>query len=319
MRIAIFGTGGVGGYFGGRLAQAGNDVSFVARGAHVEAIRERGLTIWSPRGDAVVQPDVASDDPADIGPVDAVVVATKTFQLDEAAASMEPLLRDDTLVVPLLNGVEAPERLEAALPRGVVLGGLCRIIAYISEPGVITHVGGEPYVAFGARDDRLHPAAMKRIEELRDTFSDAGVSAEIPDDIRLAMWRKFLLVASWGALGAITRAPIGVIREHEETRALLIEAMEEIQAVATARDVAVDRSALDAALTFLDGLNPVSTTSMQRDVAEDRPSELEAWSGSVVRLGREAGVPTPVHRVVHHALIPWERRARGQAEFPEEG
>ena len=319
MRIAIFGTGGVGGYFGGRLAEAGYEVAFVARGKHLEAIRERGLSIRSPRGDAVVRPDVASDEPADIGPVDVVVVATKTFQLDEAAAAMDPLLRDDTLVVPLLNGVEAPDRLASSLPRGAVLGGLCRIIAYVAEPGVIEHVGGEPYVAFGATDDETGSRTEERIERLRDAFADAGVSVEVPDDIRVAMWRKFLLVASWGALGAITRAPIGVIREHEETRALLTEAMEEIRAVANARGADLDRSALAAALDFFDGLNPISTTSMQRDLAEGRPSELEAWSGAVVRLGAEEGVPTPVHRIAHHAMIPWERRARGAAEFPAEG
>ena len=318
MRIAIFGTGGVGGYFGGRLAEAGYDVSFVARGDHLAAIHEHGLTIRSPRGDAVVRPEDASDDPGDIGPVDAVVVATKTFQLDEAAAAMGPLLRDDTLVIPLLNGVEAPDRLASVLPRGIVLGGLCRIIAYVAEPGVIEHVGAEPYVAFGATDDGTRMRAGEPIETLRDAFADAGVSVEIPEDIRLAMWRKFLLVASWGALGAITRAPIGVIREHDETRTLLNEAMEEIHAVANARGVPLDRSALEAALGFFDGLNPISTTSMQRDLAEGRPSELEAWSGAVVRLGAEEGVDTPVHRVVHHAMIPWERRARGQVEFPGE-
>lgn len=318
MRLAIFGTGGVGGYFGGRLAKAGHDVSFIARGEHLAAIREGGLSIRSPRGDATIRAEVATDDPADIGAVDAVIVATKTFQLDDAANALTPLVREDTLVVPLLNGVEAPDRLRAALDRGIVLGGLCRIIAYIAEPGVIEHAGAEPYVAFGPTDAASARGAGTQVEALRAAFADAGVSVEVPDDIRLAMWQKFLLVASWGALGAITRAPIGVIRSEDETRALLIDAMEEILAVGRARGVALDRSALDAALGFFDGLPAGGTTSMQRDLAEGRPSELEAWSGAVVRLGAEEGVATPTHRVVHHALIPWERRARGEVEFPDD-
>jgi 2-dehydropantoate 2-reductase len=334
MRIAIFGAGGVGGYFGGRLAEAGQDVSFVARGAHLEAIRRDGLTIRSPRGDAVVRTAAASDDPAAIGPVDVVIVATKTFQLDEAAAALPPLLREDTLVVPLLNGVEAPERLGAKLDRGVILGGLCRILSHVAEPGVIEHVGAEPYVAFGRVDAAAasratasdagasrssDASASERITELHDAFAAAGVSVEVPGDIRAAMWSKFLLVASWGAIGALTRLPIGVIRSEPETRMLLTEAMEEILAVGNARGVALDRASLERALGFFDGLPPQGTTSMQRDIAEGRPSELESWSGAVVRLGEEAAVAVPTHRTVHHALIPWERRARGQLEFPADG
>lgn len=310
MHIAIFGAGGVGGYFGGRLADAGVRVSLVARGAHLEAIRARGLRIRSPLGDATVKPHDATDDPAEIGQVDAVIVATKTFQLDDAVAALPPLLRDDTLVVPLLNGVEAPARLRGGLERGEILGGLCRIISYVEEPGLIAHVGAEPYVAFGPLDGE----APADVHKLRLAFAEAGVSAEVPQDVRAAMWKKFLMVASWGALGALTRAPIGPIREQPETRALLQDAMEEVLAVANARGVALGRSALGDAIRFFDALPYDGTTSLQRDLAEGRPSELDAWSGSVVRLAGSE-VQTPVHQVAYGAMLPTERRARGEIQF----
>ncbi len=311
MRIAVFGAGGVGGYFGARLQQAGEEVAFVARGRHLEAIRADGLRIESPLGDAHLEV-VASDDPAEIGPVDVVLVATKTFQLDEAIDAIAPLVGETTLLVPLLNGIEAPDRLAAALPRGTVAGGLCRIVAFVAEPGAIRHIGVEPYLAVGLRDGGSDP----RVEALVAAARRAGVTAESPPDIETAMWRKFLMVVSWGAIGAVSRAPMGQLLAHPGTRALLREALDEIVRVAAARDVDLGGHAAADALAFYRTLPPDGTTSLQRDVAEGRPSELDAWSGAVVRLGGASGVETPVHRFVASALEPLERRARGEVSFP---
>ena len=312
MRIAIFGSGGVGGYFGGRLAQAGADVVFIARGEHLKAIRENGLRVESIAGDFVVRPAQASDDPAQVGVVDAVIVGVKAWQVPKAAEAIRPMVGSDTFVVSLQNGVEAPVQLAKALGDEHVLGGLCRIIASIVGPGHICHSGADPYIAFSEMDDR----PSDRVERLRRVFEQArGVTVEVPGDIQVALWRKFLLIAAWSGLGAITRAPVGVFRIQPETRPLLEQAMQEIFDVARAHGVALPPQAVSQTMTFMDGLPPEGTSSMQRDVMEGRPSELHSQIGAVVRLGEDGGVGTPLHTFIYHSLLPLERRARGELEF----
>ncbi len=241
MRIAVFGAGSVGGYFGGRLAQAGEDVVFIARGDHLKAIQREGLRVESIEGDFVVQPAQASDDPAAVGPVDAILVCVKAWQVPQAAEALRPMIGAETVVVPLQNGVEAPSQLEAVLGPDHVLGGLCRIMSSVVAPGHIRHAGIDPYVAFG----RLDKQQSHGIERLREAFSRAkGVRVEIPADIRVAMWRKFLLIAAWSGLGALTRAPIGLIRTQPETREMLQQALQEIHAVAVAHRVALPHEAI---------------------------------------------------------------------------
>ncbi len=308
LRIAVFGTGGVGGYFGARLAEAGHEVIFIARGAHLQAIRERGLRVESIAGDVHIAPAQATADPAAVGPVDVVLVATKAWQLPEAAQAMRPLVGERTMVVPLLNGVEAPDVLAQALGQGPVLGGLCKISAFKAEPGVIRHVGVTPEVVFGELDGR----PSERVERLRRAFAACrGVQVVVPENIRAAMWAKLTFIAAFSAVGAVTRAPAGVIRRLPETRRLLIQAMREIVSVAQALGVPLPDEAADQALAFTDGLEPHVTASMQRDILAGRSSELEAQTGAVVRLGRRAGVPTPVNEFLYAALLPQERRARG--------
>jgi 2-dehydropantoate 2-reductase len=309
MRIAVFGAGGVGGYFGGRLAQAGEAVTFIARGEHLRAIRERGLRVDSLLGDFVVQPAHATDNPAEVGPVEAVLVGVKAWQVREAAEAMRPLVGPETFVVPLQNGVEAPDELAAVLGREHVLGGFCRIIALIAGPGHIRHAGGQPYIAFGELDNRR----SERVERLRAAFSRAlGLTVDVPADIRAAMWEKFLTIASFSGVGAVTRAPIGIIRSLPETREMMVGVMREIIAVANARGIPLGEDAVQRALAFRDGLPPESTASMQRDIMEGRPSELEWQNGAVVRLGREVGVETPLNAFIYHSLLPQELRARGK-------
>jgi len=313
MRIAVFGSGGVGGYFGGRLAQAGEDVVFIARGKHLQAMREKGLEVESILGDFVVKDIDASDDPARIDPVDVVLVAVKSWQLPEAARTMRPLVGPATLVVPLQNGVEAHQQLAAELGSGVVVAGLCGLISIKAGPGRIRHTGTTPFIRFGELDNR----PSERLERLERAFSRAsGLTVEIPTDIYAALWRKFLLVTSWGSLGAVTRAPIGVVREQPGSRRLLEQAMREIYQLARARRVALSPEVATETMAFFDALPAGGTTSMQRDILAGRPSELEAQTGAVVRLGRQAGVDTPLFSFIYHALLPLELRSRGRLDFP---
>ena len=312
MKVAIVGAGGVGGYFGGRLAQAGEDVVFITRGEHLRAITSRGLRVDSINGDFRVDPARATDDPATVGEVDYILVAVKSWQLRDAIETMRPLVGDKTSIVPLLNGVEAPDQLSRVFGAERVLGGLCSVISMIAGPGHISHFGAHPQITFGELDH----GTSERGERLRNAFSRAeGVQARIPEDIHVAMWNKFLLIAPWGGLGALTRAPIGVARSLPETRALLEHAMEEIYLLAQARKIAMGQESIRQAMAFLDNMPYEGTASMQRDIMAGRPSELDAQNGAVVRLGKEAGAATPVNGMIYASLLPLEMRARNELHF----
>lgn len=309
MRITVFGTGAVGAYFGGRLAEAGHDVAFVARGATLDALRTRGLRVTSPEGDFTISPVRASDRPTDLGPTDAVLVGVKAWQVPDAARAVGPLIGLGTFVVPLQNGVEASDQLVAALGPERVLGGLCRIIARIASPGEVRHEGAEPYVGFG----ELPGGVSERARRLQSAFAGArGLTAEALADVRTEIWRKFLFISSVSGLGAVTRATIGPLRSLPETRDLLRRMMEEVRELAAAHGVALAPDTVAETLAYTDTLPPEGTTSMQRDIVAGRPSELEAQSGAVVRLGREKGIRTPVHDLVYRCLLPQERAARGE-------
>jgi 2-dehydropantoate 2-reductase len=303
MRIAVFGTGGVGGYFGGRLAQAGEDVTFIARGIHLEAIKDRGLWVESINGNFHVDLTMAFDNPEKVGAVDVVLVATKAWQVPEAAQQMKPLVGSETVVVPLENGVSAPDELAAALGREHVLGGLCRISAFIGGPGLIKHVGVQPYIAFG----ELGGEKSERVERLYEAFSRCqGLKVEVLADIEAAMWDKFVFIAAASGVGAVTRQPMGVYRSVPESRALLLAALEETTALARARGVHLPDDEAQKTLAFIDSSAPGIMASMQKDIMEGRPSELEAQNGTVVRMGRELGVPTPTHEFIYASLLPGE-------------
>jgi 2-dehydropantoate 2-reductase len=314
MRIGVYGTGGVGGLFGGKLALAGEEVVFLARGRHLAALRARGLRLLLPEGERSIplSPATATDDAAAMAGVEVVLLGVKTWQLEEAAHALAPHLAPDAFVVPLQNGVEAAATLVRILGAGRVVGGLCGTISFVEAPGTIRSLGTANFVRLGELDRR----PSQRGDRLRAAFERAGVAAEIVADIEVALWEKFLFVVSVGGLGAATRAPIGVLRALAETRELLARAMAEIEAVGRARGVALPADPVAKALGFVDRLTPEGTSSLQRDLAAGRPSELEAWNGAVVRLGREAAVPTPVHDVLYRCLLPLELRARGRLEFP---
>jgi len=310
MRIAVFGTGGVGGYFGGRLAEAGHSVAFLARGAHLDALRRDGLIVESVAGDFTVRPAEAAALPAEVGPVDAVLVGVKAWQVREAAAALGPLLGPDTFVLPLQNGVEAADELSETIGRARVVGGLCRIMAFVAGPGRIRHPAIPPRIEFGEWDGRTSP----RVSALREAFASArGATATVPADISAAIWEKFLFIAPVSAVGAVTRVPVGSFRAVAQTRALLEEAMREILALARARGVALGGDALARTLAIIDGMPAEATASMQRDILEGRPSELEYQTGAIVRLAAAAGLPVPASAYLYASLLPSERRARAAA------
>ena len=311
MKIAVFGSGGVGGYFGGRLAQASNDVTFIARGEHLRALAAAGLRVESTLGDFNVYPARATDDPAQLGTVEVVIVGVKAWQVDEAADSIGPLIGRETVVLPLQNGVEASDQLAAKLGREHVLGGLCRIVSYVVGPGHIRHPGFAPFVAFGEVDNRV----SERVHRLQDVFLQAGIETSIPSNREAALWNKFLFIAAFSGVGAVTQAPAGVIRQLPQTRGMVESAMREIHTVASARGISLGENAINEAMANIDGLPEHATSSMQRDIMAHRPSELESQNGAVVRLGRETGVATPVNSFIYESLLPLELSARGEIEF----
>lgn len=313
MRVAVFGTGGVGGYFGARLASVGVDVVFIARGEHLEAIRTSGLRLESVLGDALVHPARASDSPADVGQVDVVLLGVKTWQVPEVAEDLRPLIGPETFVVPLQNGVETPAWLADQFGVQHVVGGLCGVFSFIVGPGHIRHIGGGTYIKFGELDN----TKTERVGRFRDAFEEAGVNVEVPEDIHAALWDKFMLVVPFGGLGAVTRAPIGVLRTVPETRKLMKQGIEEIYRVALARGIQLPNDVVEEKIALVDSATPGGTTSLQRDIAAGRPSELEAWTGAVVRLGAEADVDTPLHAFLYGCLLPLEQRARGELTFPD--
>ena len=315
MRIAMYGSGGVGGYYGARLQEAGNDVVFIARGSHLHAMRTRGLQVSSIKGDVTLARVQATDDPGSVGVVDAVFLAVKTWQLQDAVPGLRSMVGPNTVVVPLLNGVEAADELVQALGPRPVLKGLTKILSFLDEPGHIRHLGAEPTITFGEMDSR----PSERTAQLLETLQDAGIRAIVPDDIDAALWEKFVFVVSVGGVGAVTRAPIGQIRADPRTRAMQRAAMDEIVALAAARGVSLPADVVDRSMGFIDGLPEGGSASLQRDLAAGRPSELEAWNGAVVRLGEASAVPTPVHGFIYTTLAVTERKNRGEAEFSVPG
>ena len=309
----MLGSGGVGGYFGGRLAQAGHEVIFLARGRHLEVLKTRGLQVNSCDGDFAISPVKATSNPEEIGPVDLVMVAVKSWQLGELLPSLQPLLGKDTMIVPLLNGVSAPGQLAAAVGSHRVLGGLCKIVAFIQEPGTICHGGFSPYLALGELDGER----SARVDSLYQTLSRvAGMTVEVPSDISAAMWNKFLFVASLGGVGALARAPAGILRTTPQTRELIKNAMGEIEALAARKGIDVGPGAVENAMAILDRLPEDGMASMQRDIMAGRPSELDGQTGAIYHMAVESGCPCPIHATIYRSLVPLERKARGLLNFP---
>jgi 2-dehydropantoate 2-reductase len=298
LRIAVMGSGGVGGYLGGRLAAAGQDVTFVARGAHLAAIRAHGLALRSALGDALIRPAQASDDPGAIGPVDLVIFAVKLYDTEAAAEATRPLVGPDTGVVTVQNGVDSAELLARALGRDHVIGGVAQIASVIDEPGVIRHTGTMASFVFGELDG----TRSERVAALAAALQAAGVEHRVSADIQRDIWDKMAFLATFAGLTALMRLPIGPIREDAETRAMLREGLAEAFAVARARGIALPDDFVERTLSRCDRLPYEMKSSMLQDLERGRRLELPWLSGAIVRLGQELGVPTPIHAFITTAL-----------------
>ncbi len=298
MKIAIFGAGGVGGYYGARLAAAGEDVHFIARGAHLDAIRTHGLRVGGVNGDVRVQPAQATGDPAEIGPVDLVMVAVKLYDTEAVAAACPALLGPETAVVSFQNGVTAADTLAAALGAERVFGGLTYILATIEQPGVIAHVGEMAKIRFGELDG----TRTARVEELEAACLGADIDAAVSDDITIDLWIKFAFLAPASGVTSLVRLPLGPIRADPDTRAMLSAAMEETVAVAHARGIQLPGDLAERHMAMVDGLPGTMGSSMLHDLTHGKRLELSWLSGTVARMGREAGVPTPTHDTIVTAL-----------------
>lgn len=309
MKIAVMGTGGVGGYFGAQLAAAGLDVAFIARGRHLAAIRERGLKLVSPGGDKLIRPAKASQEAGELGPVDVVLFATKLWDVESAGQACRPLIGPETAVISLLNGIDSEERLIPLLGPAHVVGGVAYISAAIAEPGVIQHFAMTPGIAFGELDGRR----SARLEAFHRAATAAGISATYSEEIQGLIWDKFVFLASMAGVTALTRRPVGPIRAHPGMRRLLGDAIEEVIAVgrATGAPVSVARAQL---MAMIDGMGPGTKASMLMDLEKGNRLEVDWLSGAVVRVGEAVGVETPVHRAIAAALAPFaEGRAGGGA------
>jgi len=311
MRIAVFGSGGVGGYFGGRLALAGEDVTFIARGEHLRAIQSKGLTVDSLNGDFVVYPTKATAEVNEVGPVDLVIVGVKAWQVPEAARAMKSLVGPETTVLPLQNGVDAVPQLTAELGQDAVIGGLCKIVSFVVAPGHIRHAGFAPSIVIGELDDQR----TGRIQTIEATLNHAGLETTIATDINVALWTKFLFIASFSGVGAIANAPAGTLRTDPELRAQMLRAMEEIYALAHARSIQLPSNSIEIVMAGVNALPEDATSSMQRDIAVGKPSELESQNGAVVRMARESGIQVPTHELIYTKLKPLEEKARAMFQL----
>jgi 2-dehydropantoate 2-reductase len=310
MKFAVFGAGGVGGYFGGKLAQAGQDVTFIARGEHLKAIRENGLRVDSISGDFNIHPAKVTDKPAEVGAVDVVLLCTKAWNVAEIIGQMDPLMGGNTCSIWLGNGIEPTEHLEKAFGRKHVLGGFCRISSFIAGPGHVRHVGVPPYIAFGELDN----SKSQRAENLRKVFASIPeINVEIPTDIQVGIWEKFIFVAAVSGVGAVTRQPTGVFRSVPETRAMLVACMEEILNVGRASGVNLGNDVVNRIVSNnIDRTAADVIASMHKAVLEGNPSELDDQTGAVIRMGRQLGIPTPTNDFIYAALLPMELKARGR-------
>jgi 2-dehydropantoate 2-reductase len=300
MRIAVVGTGGVGGYFGGRLAAAGADVSFVARGAHLAAMRGNGLRIHSPKGDVHLARVTASDDPREIGPVDVVMFTVKLYDADDAVRLLPPLIGPSTVVIPLQNGVEGVDIVLRAVGREHTAGGTCYVSAVIVEPGVIKHTAMD-HLLFGELDGSRSP----RLEQLLDACRRTNFQTTLSDDITVEIWTKFTRLSVLSGMTTVTRAPLGVIVNDPDLLAMLKAAVAEALTVARAKGVNVRADMVDDVARAYQALPPQTKSSMLEDLERGRRLELPWLSGAVARLGAEAGVKTPIHSFITTVLKPY--------------
>ncbi len=306
MRIVVMGTGGTGGYYGGLLARQGNDVTFVARGDHLAAIRKSGLQIESIHGDFTISPAKATDNPGSLAVPELILFCTKTYSTDEAAHQIKPIVGKDTAVLPLQNGIDAAERIGKIVGMEHMVGGATWISSAVAAPGKIKQVSDFRRVVIGELDRQR----TERIQAIYRVLKDTGIVVELSDDILKVLWAKFVFISAASAFGSLTRLPMAQYRAVPETRQQIIRLMREVEAVARSQGIDLDADVVEKSLAFMDNAGPQIKASMQLDVESGHRSEVESMIGAIGRKGREGGVETPLADTLYALLLPGDVRAR---------
>ena len=305
MNIVVIGAGGVGGYFGGKLAKAGFEVTFMARGKHLEAIKEKGLQVKSILGDFTVQTN-ATDNINDIKNPDLVLLGVKSWQVLEIAEQLKLVINENTMVLPLQNGADNADKLLSVLPKNNVLAGLCKIVSKVESPGVIDHFAFEPEIIFAEYNNE----DTVRIKEVKAVFDKAGFKNSISKDIQLDIWRKFLFITMVSGIGAITRVTYKYLQQSDQIKEIIWKTGEEVVSVANAKGIQLRKQDIEFSMQAFINSVPNTTASMQRDMMEGKPSELENFNGYIVNQGKRLGIETPTNAFIYHCLLPQEIKAR---------
>lgn len=307
MKILIYGTGGVGGYFGARLAEAGNDITFIARGKHLEIIQKKGLKLKSIDGNFTIFPVKANNSVSDLdNNFDLIILGVKSWQITEVAKTIKPVLAENTMILPLQNGVDIVEKLLSVIDKKHILAGFCKIYSKVENYGIIEHFAHPPELLLGELDNKITP----RLTIIKNAFDKAKFKTTIPDDIHAEIWKKFMFICTISGLGALTRVSIGEMVENKETRILLKKTAKEIHKIAIAKSIDLPNNIVESIMNFIDNQSYESTASMQRDIMNGRPSELENFYGYIVKQGVKFGIKTPVNKFVYGCLLPQENKAR---------
>ncbi len=306
MKIIIIGAGGVGGYFGAKLAAAGFDTSFLVRGKTLEAIQANGLQVKSILGDFHIAAR-ATDNYDIIKDADLIILSVKSWQIEKIALKFKPFLKADAMVLPLQNGADNADRLAEILGTERVLAGLCRIVAKIESPGIIDHFGYQPEILFGEIDN----SESQRVTQIHETFNKAGFKNNISSDIQRDIWLKFLFIASISAMGALTRSVLGIMREDAFIREKILKTAEEIVTIGQALGIDINEDDIQNCFNIIDSIDYNTTMSLQRDMMEEKPSELENFNGYIVKKGLELDIETPVNDFIYYTLLPMEEKTRG--------
>ena len=301
MKIAVMGTGGMGGYYGGYLAAAGCDVTFIARGEHLAAIQKNGLNLKGDNGDIHINPTPATDDPGSIGPVDVVLFCVKLYDVETAAELIQPLIKKDTIVISFLNGIDGPERLAKIVGKQHVIGGAAYASAVIEAPGVVRYKGTKGHFRIGYLDGR----ANHGLKEFQSLYSGTPIECEISDDIVATLWDKFILLATNSGLSCICRQPVGIIYNDPDLLELAMAMMREVESLAISQNIKIDDDIIEKSVAWSKSAPIDLYASMYHDLRKGRPLELAGMSGFVATLGEQLKIATPCHRTVFACLKPY--------------
>jgi 2-dehydropantoate 2-reductase len=305
MKIGIIGTGGVGGYFGGRLAKVGFDVTFISRGKNLKALQENGLTVKSILGDFKIDKVNVTDKFESLNKADLILICVKAWQVKEIGEKLKPVINNNTVVIPLQNGILAVDELRENLLEVNIAGGLCFIISKLESPGIVNHFGIEPSIVFG----EINNVNNGRLKKIKEAFDRAEIKSKISDDIYADLWKKFIAICVSGLL-AVTKTTYGQLREFPETRMMMIDLLKEIYELSKKAGVKIKTDFVEKTVALIDTYPYDSTSSLTRDVWEGKPSEIEYQNGTVVKLGKKYGIDTPVNRIVYNNILPLELKAR---------